>query len=599
MPPLTIGLLNVPGRFPTLTPEFGTWAEHLNDQGDHKVIPLDLNYKWWRHILSPEIVDDIITENIGFSALCSKLKLIVDGADFKITGVEAQNSLDELEHWAAFKNEETYIKTLSPIVEHLTALKKAKVGVEVSLQVGPEIEGLDYNSSQQLTSEAVNNKSFMSRTIRNVLSGLLGEVSSIPDVVFFKVTTPQTLLTAMITAYQLKQLAPECVAVLADHGYENFSLHPYLPELKKTNHLLNIFDAIVEHRNDAAMAVHSVISAVEKKRQVYGYISTSCLEQENTHSIDVAPLIPAPFFRSFTPERILAMRVSEGQCYWGKCTYCTQNSKFSNARVPGKSDLHMAIKRIRINIDAGYHYFQFSDEALSPAMLRALAMEIKQSGLKLRWACRSKIEHAFDENLFQLLSETGCYEILFGIESIVPRVQKIMGKYTQGLERSCIENIFQQAERCGIRLHINLIGGYPGETVEELAETKNFLLHIGQNLTHMTFLLNEFSLFQDTPMLLDPQAYGIRPLKEKGDMIFSVPYEYTNENQSRNIPLEREDLLTNLGWRRLGHDKVANTALHLYFTSGHGAMFKASNSFAFSHPMGTIDQMEEKKMKAI
>jgi hypothetical protein len=166
-----------------------------------------------------------------------------------------------------------------------------------------------------------------------------------------------------------------------------------------------------------------------------------------------------------------------------------------------------------------------------------------------------------------------------------------MGKFVAGLDAGRINEILNAANQAGLGVHVNLIGGFPGDSAAELAASVDFLaanLALAQNAT---FLLNQFELFPDSRVLRESEAFGLIPIAGSGDMPARYSYQMLPElaNQawevSQLIPTFRRRLYLQLGWRRWGATPGADAALHLYFVSGHGAVFKSQSKNAFSNPL--------------
>ena len=173
------------------------------------------------------------------------------------------------------------------------------------------------------------------------------------------------------------------------------------------------------------------------------------------------------------------------------------------------------------------------DEALSPAFLRRFCGTVLERELRFRWACRCKLETSFDRGLFHLMRRCGCYEVLFGLESIAPATLKRMDKYSAKLDADRIRSILLAADDAGIGLHLNLIAGFPRETFDELATSIEFVVDVLRHVSGGTFTLNSFAVFPDTPVAKDPQRFGIRTLPRDVDMPMRIQFAPTQGDQER------------------------------------------------------------------
>jgi len=387
----------------------------------------------------------------------------------------------------------------------------------------------------------------------------------------------------------MRKREPGMHICLADHGYENFSLHPHLERLSATGALTEVFDTIIARKQEVDRVLPRLIEMVAEGRGPKGLVSANDFVAAEVHPASALP-VPPPM-PAFTPEPIFWTRLSARACYWSRCTFCVQNAKHGEATAPMQAEIAETLERLERLKVAGYKTFIFSDEALSPALLKHFCRGLLERGLELTWACRCKLELGHTPELFRLMREAGCYEVLFGLESISPRTQRLMGKFVAGLDEARIREIMRTASEAGLGIHINLIGGFPGDTAQELAASVDFLAAALATARNATFLLNEFALFSDSPILRDAESFGLTPIVGEGDMPTQYSYRVRPElcgeasRVQQLIPVFRRQLNLRLGWSRWRQTPGVIAALHLYFVSGHGAIFKSQPYNAFSNPL--------------
>ncbi len=202
------------------------------------------------------------------------------------------------------------------------------------------------------------------------------------------------------------------------------------------------------------------------------------------------------------------------------------------------------------------------------------------------------MESVYNEDLFGKMKRSGCYEVLFGMESVSQKVLKSMNKYAFIHDKEGMAKILNDAEKCGIAVHVNLIAGFPGENEDELKESVDFLASYLKNLNGATFLINRFTLFPNTAVLKDPEKFNIEPFKTEGDLVMEIPFSYKDgpyaeniEKLDGNIMMFYEELFQKLGWRKFGNSPGVDMSIFLYFISGHGSIFKSSNNNIYSNPL--------------
>ncbi|MHB1954781.1 MAG: B12-binding domain-containing radical SAM protein [Sulfobacillus sp.] len=573
-----------PGRFPTVVGDPGMWWSRVASPGKHAMLRWSANESWWQVLCNPEVSDILLSKYSPAQRLRRRLEWAAHGIDLRRSARSAGKALNRLCTYDVYRSASAYIETVSFLSDHLKWLNQAQQDLVFSVEYGVRVAGLDYNSSGDLARYA-NRKTVLSALIAKALENGPDEIG----LLVMSVTSPEDLLTTMIAAIGLRNGRPGMHVCLADHGYENFSLHAHLSRLKTAGTLDRIFDTIIVSKDERDRILPKLVDRFCRGNTLTGYLT----EEDLPDAIlpEGEPALPPPPVPTFSPEPIFWTRLSDRRCYWSRCTFCVQNIKYDNPSPPSLREVTGAVDRIEALVEAGYRTFIFSDEALSPAFLASFCHEVGMRRLNFKWACRCKMELAHTRELLQKMRASGCFEILFGLESISPRMQKKMDKFVEGLDGQFVKRLFHAMNELGIGLHVNLIAGFPGDTPREATDTVEFVIDALSKIKGATFLLNRFELFPETPIMDDPCAFGVIPLVGAGDMTSSYPYTVVPEYYAdalavdRMIPGLRERLLTGLGWRTFGACHRADTALSLYFGSGHGAVFKTLDRNVFANPL--------------
>ncbi|MCD1257715.1 radical SAM protein [Paenibacillus athensensis] len=559
--------LSAPGRFPTVIHDPGMWR-HLLDTTPHKVERCNINPRWWEVILDP-------TTNTWLGVCDEQLSA---------SAREAATALADLCDSRVYKEFIDYRQAVHAVVRHLELLQQAQPELIFNLIAGAIVYDVNYHDSRSLVEYAYR-QTVLSRSIELALDIVPAKF----DALLVSVASSEELLNALICVRLLKERVPGLYACLIDHGYENYSLHAHMASLQRSGQLERLFDSVIASRDDRDVLVPLLVEELAQGRRASGYLTRADLADAD-YKLSPKRYAAPERTRLFSPEPVLWTRISERRCYWSKCTFCTQNAKYESSLVPLRSEVEPAVQRLAAYVEAGYETFIFADEALSPAMLRTLCEVLIERKLRIRWACRSKLELAHTRELFELLREAGCYEVLFGLESIVPRIQKLMDKYTPGLDEAAVRRILGYARDAGVGLHMNLIGGFPGEQLEELETSVEFLISAVREIDNVTFLLNRFTVFPDTPVQRQPAAFGLRLHPPEGDMPSYYPYSFAEEIAEASLRTHRaiEDytavLLNELGWLRFGAGGGMDPTVYLYFATGHGAILKKQAGHFFQNP---------------
>jgi len=381
----------------------------------------------------------------------------------------------------------------------------------------------------------------------------------------------------MIAVDRLRRSRGNMHACLASHSHGSFSLTPHLTRLRTSNSLASIFTSIIEATEDRDVILPALAEAVAGGTAPHGFLRRT--DFPTRHAPEYVKPIPPALASTFASEPIVRLRLSRGRCYWNRCTFCVQTEHESVA-APSLREIPAALNRLASFQQAGCRSFIFADAALSPAFLRQFCRGVLNSGMVIRWACRCKLERSYTLELFQQIYAAGCREVLFGLESISATTMRRMDKLVDGLDGAAIERICKACDSAGIGVHINLIAGFPGETITELDKSVEFLSRVVPTLKNATFSLNQFILFSAAPMMKDPLSWGVLPVVSSDDMPLTYHYRVPVESQQeakiidRALPALRKRLTTALGWDRFGDASGPKTALELYSETGHGLLLK-------------------------
>jgi anaerobic magnesium-protoporphyrin IX monomethyl ester cyclase len=198
-------------------------------------------------------------------------------------------------------------------------------------------------------------------------------------------------------------------------------------------------------------------------------------------------------------ERKLPYATSIGCPY--ACNYCTDmvfyNRRFNPNEVQRVVDeVTTLVRRHRIEEVA------MVDSNFLVDVRRAIgiARGFVESGVRFKWTFQASTDllcRMTDEEV-ALLGASGVTHIGFGTESASPEVLTAMNKRHQN-----IEDIYEAARKCsqaGIRITLNLIFGYPGESEEHRRETLRVMSDIGSRFHNVTFSPNIFTPYPGIPI---------------------------------------------------------------------------------------------------
>jgi len=580
-PHVNVITLTAPGRFPTVVHDPGRWWSALEGESGFTLVRVSANAAWWRVLCSWRFA------RIASGSRARQLVRLIRGIDIERSAARAGEALDALSEAATYESSSRYIATVTPLAEHLQCVNRAQRELAISLEDGPQVNGLNYSDSRAVVDYATR-RTLLSNLIAAALSGCAEEIG----LLIASVTSPLDLLTAMIAVRLLREQRPGMHVCLADHGYENFSLTPFLMTLRTAGTLDTIFDTIIESKDERDTILPLLARALARGETPRGFLRLEHLRSVEEQTREVSrPYVAPPPVPTFASEPIFWMRLSARRCYWSRCTFCVHNAKYDEMGVPSLAEVPAALDRLTALVAAGYGTFIFSDEALSPALLDRFSAGVLERGLRVRWLCRCKLEHAYTPALLRHMRAAGCCEVLFGLESISPRTLRRMDKYVEGLDAPAIAILFGAVSAAGIGLHVNLMAAFPGETPGELIESVAFVSKCLAGLTGATCQLNKFTLFAAAPIMRDPTEFGVLPVPAPGDMPTQYRYCVPADRAADAIAIERlfPELRTRLraalGWNRFGDGPGPAAAIELYFSTGHSAIIKGLARNPFANPL--------------
>lgn len=213
---------------------------------------------------------------------------------------------------------------------------------------------------------------------------------------------------------------------------------------------------------------------------------------------------PTPDFSDFPwdryPVRIIPIMTGRG-CQWDKCLFCSDVVSASGRSFRTRSLDHVLLE---MQEQARRHEttsFLFLDLKLNsyPDMMRGISSELRRYVPGAEWVGTVHVDLRRDNGLsaddLRRAVSGGMRRISFGLESGSQRLLDLMKK---GSSVEANAAFIRNAHEAGLSIRCTMFKGFPGETVEDMAATANFLEQHAPYLDRVRF--NEFSLLQNTPI---------------------------------------------------------------------------------------------------
>ena len=302
-----------------------------------------------------------------------------------------------------------------------------------------------------------------------------------PDIVSISALTP-TIGVALDSADKIKQVKPDTVVVLG--GY-----HPtfeYESVLKEES-----VDVVV--RGEGEYTVLELVQAIDEGRdlkEVKGLAfhdkdDGSLILTPDREIIEDLDELPFPAFHLFPMEKYRILNITTNVATIITTRGCPMQCSFcSSAALHGnhlrRRSYTNVVDEIEIRLtEQNIDTIAFMDDTftLNKKFVRDFCKEIKRRNLKFWWGCTSRVD-TLDEELLQLMKDSGCITIFMGVESAD---QQMLDKMNKSITLEKTEKAFKLARKIGIRTIASCVIGMPEDTRENIKKTIKFVDNLKPN----------------------------------------------------------------------------------------------------------------------
>ncbi|MHC4985288.1 MAG: B12-binding domain-containing radical SAM protein [Planctomycetota bacterium] len=224
-------------------------------------------------------------------------------------------------------------------------------------------------------------------------------------------------------------------------------------------------------RLDAGQAVDDLDNVVHFDRQAGDLVFNKIgpyLPAEDLPATDLSGLGIGRKYISPVP---VAPLMSSRGCYWDKCAFC------DHAHILGQGYRMLDVDVIADSMesyqkDFGVEFVLFSDEALSPSMVRRLTDKLEEKDMVLPYGSMCRVDEGFIP-LIERAAQRGLKSMCFGWESACDR---IVAKMKKGYTREASERLIDECVRNKVCVQFFIMMGFPTETEAEAQETVDYLV---------------------------------------------------------------------------------------------------------------------------
>jgi len=320
-----------------------------------------------------------------------------------------------------------------------------------------------------------------------------------PDLVGFSVNFPEQIYYSLVISNAIKSLDKNIFIVMGGS-----QITKNIERLIKTKGMAKLVDGFVI--NEGEEPISELIYQLEHSKKLgkvpnlYFKNGRGSYRKSKTRFCCNSDYIFAPNFDGLKPSNI-PLHISFG-CPWGRCSFCSYrllHKKYSCAKVEKIIEIIKFLKA-KYKVDS----FSFVDDCLTPIFLRDFSKALLKNNIKIFWGCFVALLPGFNTSTVKLMTKSGCRQVFIGLESMSPRILKLMNKAHSPEMAKKILNLF---ENSGIFVNVGIIFGFPTESEKEVLTTFNFIKN-NRNLFD-EISIQQFCLEDDTLVFKNPRKFGI------------------------------------------------------------------------------------------
>jgi len=151
------------------------------------------------------------------------------------------------------------------------------------------------------------------------------------------------------------------------------------------------------------------------------------------------------------------------------CTFCSNNVTGRRFRYRGAAAIAQEIASLRER--TGASAFSFFDDSFAVGRRRMLELCEALAPLRVYWTCTAHPAH-LDRDILERMKAAGCTGVDIGMESADPEMLLRIGK---GVTVARVLEVLGDARDIDLHCMVNLMFGWPDETLDELRATVEFI----------------------------------------------------------------------------------------------------------------------------
>ncbi len=215
--------------------------------------------------------------------------------------------------------------------------------------------------------------------------------------------------------------------------------------------------------------------------------------------------LPNPMHKLWTDGLWNKMTVAHG-CYWAKCAFCDTTLDYIKRYDAPQASL--VVDRMEATMQQTHQSgFHFTDEALPPALLKAMAHEIIKRKLNVSFWGNIRFEKAYTPELCNLLAQAGCIAVSGGLETASDRLLGLMNK---GVSIAQAARTFHNFTQSGIMVHAYLMYGFPTATLQETVDSLEIVRQMFEQGLIQSAFWHRYTMTIHSPSGKCPEQFGAK-----------------------------------------------------------------------------------------
>ena len=189
-------------------------------------------------------------------------------------------------------------------------------------------------------------------------------------------------------------------------------------------------------------------------------------------------ILPLPAYEKVNIKRYKNLSVITSLGCPFKCTFCKR--RVYEGGIIFYRDLNKVLREIRtLHEIYGVQNINVRDAVFTIDRKRVLkfCQELKKNKVDIRWNCFGRID-MMDEELMKKMSESGCNQILYGVES---GSNKVLNEISKGFGRDQARDIVMKSKKYFESVVATFIWGFPFETTKDVQKTSDLMYEFSEN----------------------------------------------------------------------------------------------------------------------